>query len=146
MNPRACLRCSPIFLIGGATLTAGVCASATMTLGGTLDAQGHPNAVFILQAGSPFATEAGSQVTLAGGAQSCNVFWRVGSSATLGASSAFSGTILAHTSISSAGGVAANGRLLARDGAVTLTTTASPSRAAPHGRTPRRRSRRSARH
>lgn len=76
--------------------------------------------MFILQAGSTLGTAAGSQVNLTGGAQACNVFWQVGSSATLGASSTLAGTILASTSISIGDGVTINGRALARDGAVTL--------------------------
>jgi len=108
--------------LGGETLTAGVYGATTLALGGTLtlDGQGDPGAVFILKAGSTLTTAAGSGVSLVGGAQSCNVFWQIGSSATLGAASSFTGTILAEASISSAGGVALNGRLLARDGAVTL--------------------------
>jgi len=109
--------------LGGVTLTPGVyAAGAALTLGGTLtlDAQGDPGAVFILQAGSTLATAANSQVTLAGGAQACNVFWQVGSSATLGASSELAGTILASTSISIGDSVTIDGRALARDGAVTL--------------------------
>ncbi len=109
--------------LGGVTLTPGVYgAGAALTLAGTLtlDAQGNPNAVFILQAGSTLGTAAGSHVNLTGGAQSCNVFWQVGSSATLGASSTLAGTILASTSISMGDSVIINGRALARDGAVTL--------------------------
>jgi hypothetical protein len=109
--------------LGGVTLTPGVyAAAAALTLAGTLtlDAQGNPAAVFVLQAGSTLGTAAGSQVNLAGGAQSCNVFWQVGSSATLGASSSLAGTILASTSISMGNGVTIDGRALARDGAVTM--------------------------
>lgn len=109
--------------LGGLTLTPGVYgAGAALSLTGTLtlDGQGNPNAVFILQAGSTLGTAAGSQVNLTGGAQSCNVFWQVGTSATLGASSTLDGTILASTSISVGDSVAINGRALARDGAVTL--------------------------
>jgi hypothetical protein len=109
--------------LGGLTLTPGVYgAGAALTLAGTLtlDAQGNANAIFILQAGSTLGTAAGSHVNLIGGAQSCNVFWQVGSSATLGASSTLAGTILASTSISMGDSVTINGRALARDGAVTL--------------------------
>ena len=109
--------------LDGLTLGPGVHASgSTLTLAGTLtlDAGGDPNAVFILQAGSTLETAAGSQVSLANGAQACNVFWQVGSSATLGASSLLRGTILAKTSISVGAGVTIDGRALARDGAVTL--------------------------
>jgi Ice-binding-like/WxL domain surface cell wall-binding len=109
--------------LGGVTLTPGVyAAGAALTLAGTLtlDAQGDPSAVFILQAGSTLGTGANSQVALAGGAQACNVFWQVGTSATLGASSELAGTILASTSISMGDSVTIDGRALARDGAVTL--------------------------
>jgi hypothetical protein len=111
--------------LAGVTLTPGVYAAGaaiTIAAGGilTLDAGGDPNGVFILQAGSTLGTGANSNVALAGGAQACNVFWQVGSSATLGASSTLTGTILASTSISMGDSVTVNGRALARDGAVTL--------------------------
>jgi len=113
--------------LGGQTLTAGVYKSAaSLGLTGTLtlDAQGDPNAVFIFQAGSTLTTAGG--VNLINGAQSCNVFWQVGSSATLGTppspSSVFRGSILALTSISLVTGISVDGRTLARNGAVTLDT------------------------
>ena len=118
--------------LDGQTLDPGVHASgSTLTLAGTLtlDAGGDPNAVFILQAGSTLETAAGSDVSLTGGAQACNVFWQVGSSATLGATSRLRGTILAHTSISVGADATIHGRALARDGAVTLdsdTVSVSP--------------------
>ena len=109
--------------LGGLTLTPGVYAYGTLALAAgtlTLDAQGNPAAVFILQAGSTLVTGAETHVTLAGGAQACNVFWQIGSSATLGASSVLTGTMLASTSISMGDGVTIAGRALARDGAVTM--------------------------
>jgi hypothetical protein len=110
--------------LGGTTLDPGVyqAAAASIAITGTvtLDAQGDPKAVFILQAGSTLITAAKSQVILANGAQACNVFWSVGSSATLGASSLLTGTILATTSITVGAGVTVAGRTLARDAAVTL--------------------------
>ena len=109
--------------LDGLKLGPGVHASgSTLTLAGTLtlDAGGDPGAVFILQAGSTLGTAAGSQVSLTGGAQACNVFWQVGSSATLGASSLLRGSILAYTSITVGAGVTIHGRALARDGAVTM--------------------------
>jgi hypothetical protein len=120
--------------LAGATLSPGVYAAGaamTIAVGGTLtlDAGGDPNGVFILQAGSTLGTGANSNVTLAGGTQACNVFWQVGSSATLGASSELAGTILASTSISIGDSVTVNGRALARDAAVTLindTVTVTP--------------------
>lgn len=110
-------------LLGGLTLVPGVYNSASsLDLSGilTLDAQGDPNAVFIFQAGSTLITASNSSVVLINGAQACNVFWQVGSSATLNTTSTFQGTILALTSISVTTGVVVNGRLLAINGAVTL--------------------------
>jgi len=109
--------------LGGLTLTPGVYkSSSSLGLTGalTLDAQGNPNAVFIFQVGSELTTASGSRVNLINGAQACNVFWQIGSSATLGTSSVFAGNILALTSISLNDSVTVNGRALARNGAVTL--------------------------
>jgi Ice-binding-like/Chitobiase/beta-hexosaminidase C-terminal domain/Bacterial Ig-like domain len=126
--------------LGGLTLTRGVYKSASFTIGAnlTLDAQNDPAAVFIFQAGSTLGTGASTRVNLINGAQACNVFWQVGSSATLGASSSFAGSILALTSISMGSGVAMNGRALAHNGAVTLIedTVAAPHCAAPLSPTP----------
>lgn len=112
--------------LGGQILTAGVYNSAAGTFGitGTLtfDAQGDPNAVFILQAGSTLITASNSTVALVNDASACNVFWQVGSSATLGTNSTFRGTILALESITVTTGVTIDGRALARNGAVTLDT------------------------
>ncbi|PVU84153.1 sortase [Cellulomonas sp. WB94] len=109
----------------GMTLTPGVyTSSSSMGLTGevTLDAGGDPAAVFIFQAGSTLTTGPGSRVTLTGGAQACNVFWQVGTSATLDTSSVFRGTVLAMTSVTANTGATIEGRLLARNGAVTLDT------------------------
>jgi hypothetical protein len=111
--------------LGGLTLAPGVYKSAssvglTGTL--TLNAGGDPNAVFVFQAGSSLTTASGSQVKMINGAQSCNVFWQVGSSATLGTGSTFRGTVIALTSITVTTGVTVDGRVLARNGAVTLDT------------------------
>ncbi|MGA9372975.1 MAG: ice-binding family protein [Solirubrobacterales bacterium] len=117
--------------LGGMTLGPGVYAATpgpgfydiTGTL--TLDGQGDPNAVFIFQAASTLVTAAGpgaSQVSLVNGAQACNVFWQVGSSATIGTFSNFAGNVLALTSIAAQTSAVVNGRLLARNGAVTLDT------------------------
>jgi hypothetical protein len=107
----------------GLTLTAGVYKNASalaLTGAVTLNAEGNPNAVFIFQAGSTLITGSGSTVNLINGAQPCNVFWQVGSSATLGTTSTFAGNILALTSISMNNGVTLDGRALARNGSVTL--------------------------
>lgn len=86
----------------------------------TLDAKGDPNAVFIFQAASTVITSTASSMALTNGAQACNVFWRVGSSATLGVNSTFIGSVVALTSISAKTGAKVLGQLLARNGAVTL--------------------------
>jgi len=86
----------------------------------TLDAKGNANAVFIFQVGSTLTTIGSTQVILAGGAQAKNIFWQVGSSATLGTYSVFRGTILSLQSITLDTGATLVGRALARNGAVTL--------------------------
>jgi hypothetical protein len=108
--------------LGGQTLVSGVYTGATLGLTGTvtLDAQGDPNAVFIFQAASTLITASSSVVALTNGADACNVYWQVGSSATLGTNSAFVGTVLALTSVAATTSATVNGRLLARNGAVTL--------------------------
>jgi hypothetical protein len=111
--------------LAGQTLTPGVyTSSSSQGLSGdlTLNGGGNSNAVFVFQAGSTLTASSGSRVLLIGGAQPCNVFWQVGSSATIGTSSAFVGSILALTSISMKTGATLNGRALARNGAVTLDT------------------------
>jgi hypothetical protein len=114
-----------IYDLGGQTFGPGVYndpSSLGITGTVTLDAGGDPAAVFIFQAGSTLVTASASHVTLTNGAQAANVFWQVGSSATLGTNSFFQGTILALTSITVTTGVDVQGRLLARNGAVTLDT------------------------
>ncbi|KAG1654217.1 hypothetical protein FOA52_006961 [Chlamydomonas sp. UWO 241] len=90
----------------------------------TLDAHNDPDAVFIFQVGSTLVVNVGCRVVLANGAAASNVFWQVGSSATLLGSTVFEGTIMAMASISTANGATGavvHGRLLARNGAVTFT-------------------------
>lgn len=109
--------------LGGQTLTAGVYTSeSSLGLTGTLtlDGQGDASSVFIVQIGSTLTTASASQVSLVGGAEPCNVFWQVGSSATLGTDSAFTGTVLALISVTVNTGATIDGRALARNGAVTL--------------------------
>jgi hypothetical protein len=111
------------FNLAGLTLIPGVYNdSSSLFLSGTLtlDAQGNPNAVWIIQAGSTLITASNSKVNLIGGAQACHVFWEVGSSATLGTYTDFNGNILALTSITADTGAIIDGRLLAETGAVTL--------------------------
>lgn len=90
----------------------------------TLDAQGDANSVFIFQVGSTLTISPGRQVILARGARVANIFWQVGSSATLGANSAFRGTILAGQSITLATGATLEGRALAQTAGVTLQSNA----------------------
>ena len=110
--------------LGGQTLAPGLYKSTSsleISSGDlTLDALGDPNAIFIFQMASTLTTTSGRQVILSGGAKAANVFWQVGSSATLGTTSVFKGNILAFASITVTTGAAVEGRLLARSGAVTL--------------------------
>jgi len=111
--------------LAGRTLTAGVYRSdSSLGLTGalTLDAGGNPDAVFVFQAGSTLKTASASRIVLSDGAQACHVFWQVGSSATLGTGSTFRGSILALTDITVTTDVIVDGRVLARNGAVTLDT------------------------
>jgi hypothetical protein len=86
----------------------------------TLDGRGDANSVFIFQVASTLITSAGRQVILIGGALAANVYWQVGTSATLGSGSVFKGTILADQSITMNSGATLDGRALARIGAVAL--------------------------
>jgi hypothetical protein len=114
--------------LGGLTFTPGLYKNSTSTMISgtgsnailTLDAQGDANAVFMFQMGSTLTTDAGTQVVLAGGAKANNIYWQVGSSATLGTSSIFKGNILADQSITLTTGVSLEGRALTRVGAVAL--------------------------
>jgi len=111
--------------LGGRTLIAGVyCFSSSAQLTGTvtLDAQGNAAAVFIFKIGSTLTTASGASVVVINGGSPCNVFWQVGSSATLGTATSFQGSILALTSITLNTGAGVTGRTLARNGAVTLDT------------------------
>jgi len=111
--------------LGGKTLSPGVYkASSALGLTGTvtLDAKSDPNAVFVFQAVSTLITASNSTVKLIGGAQACNVFWQVGSSATLGTNTTFVGSILALTSATVQTGATVAGRVLARNGQVSLDT------------------------
>jgi hypothetical protein len=114
----------PIHDIGGATLTPGVYSepsSLGITGTVTLDAAGDPNAYWVFQIGSTLTTAAGdSVVSLINEAQPANVFWLVGSSATLGTNTTFAGSILALASVTATTGANITGRLLAQTAAVTL--------------------------
>src|SRR2546426_141338 len=110
--------------LGGLTLVPGLYKSTSsleISSGDlTLDAQGDANAVFIFQMASTLTTTTSRQVILSGGAKAANIFWQVGSSATLGTGSVLKGNILALTSITLTTGATLEGRALARNGAVTL--------------------------
>jgi serine protease AprX len=113
--------------LGGQTLTAGVyCFSSSAQLTGTLtlNAEGNASAVFVFKMGSTITTASASSVVLINGGSPGNVFWQVGSSATLGTTTSFAGNILAFTSITLTTGVRVTGRALARNGAVTMDTNA----------------------
>ncbi len=110
--------------LGGQTLAPGLYwsgSSLEITSGTlTLDAGGDANAVFIFQSASTLTTTSGLGIVLAGGAKASNVFWQVGSSATIGTSSAFFGTIMADQAVTLNTGATLDGRALARIAAVTL--------------------------
>ena len=112
--------------LGGQTLTPGLYTSTSslaISSGDlTLDAQGDPDAVFIFQMASTLTTTSARQVILSGGAEAANVFWQVGTSATLGTTSAFQGTIMADQAITLETGASLDGRALARIAGVSLDT------------------------
>jgi hypothetical protein len=116
--------------LGGKTLTPGTyhfSSSAQLTGTLTLNGEGRTGSVFIFQVGSALTTASASRVALINGANSCNVFWQVTSSATLGTATSFQGNLIALTSITlttgatiGVGGGLNGGRALARNGALTL--------------------------
>lgn len=116
--------------LGGLSLAPGLYVNAsTSGISGTgangiltLDAGGNPNAVWIFKMGSTLITDPGTSIVLAGGAQAKNIYWSVGTSATLGTNSIFYGNILADQSITLTTGATLTGRALTRIGAVTLDT------------------------
>lgn len=111
------------FDLVGKTLQSGVYRSdSSLALSGTLtfDAQGDPNAVFIIQTGSTLITASGSHVVLINGAQAANIIWQVGSSATLATDCYFVGSLLAHDSITLNNGATVDGQVLAMNGAITF--------------------------
>jgi hypothetical protein len=110
--------------LGGQTLAPGLyksTSSLAVSSGNlTLNAGGDPNAVFIFQMASTLTTTSGTQVILSGGATAANVYWAVGSSATLGTGSTFEGNLLVAQSITITTGATLTGRALTQVGAVTL--------------------------
>ena len=110
--------------LGGQTLVSGIYSATSLALTGTLtlDAENDPTSVFIFQAASTLVTANNSNIVLANGADACNIFWVVGTSATLGTGSTLYGHVLAQESITATTGATIYGSLLARIGAVTLDT------------------------
>jgi hypothetical protein len=111
--------------VGGRTLAPGIyCTASSMAVTGTvtLDGGGNANAVWVFQMGSTLTTGTSANIALIGGAQAKNVWWQVGSSATLGTGTTFRGNILALTSITLVDNATMLGRALARNGAVSLGT------------------------
>ncbi len=121
--------------IGGQTLVPGLyksTSSLAISSGNlTLDAQGNANGVWIFQIASTLTTTPGRQVILANGANAANIFWQVGSSATIGTTSVFEGNILAAESITMATGSTLSGRALAIGGAVSIDTGGGSSTTVP---------------
>ena len=109
--------------LGGQTLQPGTYASGSSLANSTnltFDALGNSSAIFIIKAASTVITSSASTMTLVNGAQACNIYWQVGSSATLGTNSTFIGHVYALTSITATTGATIYGQLLARNAAVTL--------------------------
>jgi hypothetical protein len=121
--------------LGGTIKTPGAYNNPTLGITGTLtlDGLGDASSIFIFRSGSTLVTAASSSVILTNGAQACNVYWQVGSSATLGASSTIVGHVIASASISTGTSSFVNGQLIATTAAVTLggTTIVNNSCAAP---------------
>ena len=109
--------------LGNRTLLAGAyrfTSSAQLTGALTLNAEGDPNAQFVFEITSALTTAPGSSVVLVNGANPCNVYWQVGSSATLDTTTAFQGNLMALSSISLNNAATVIGRVLARNGQVSL--------------------------
>jgi Ice-binding-like len=106
--------------LAGLNLPPGVYRGGALSLTGTLILTGNATDVWIFQAASTLDISAGSHIVLGGTAKAANVYWVVGSSATLGANSSFEGNIMAYASITLYSGAWVEGRVLARTAAVTL--------------------------
>ena len=108
----------------GQTLVAGVYQGGVLSLSGdvTLDGEGNTDAVWVFQADSALNIASNSRVLLTNGANACNVFWKVGSSANIDTAADFVGTVLADQAIFARTGASIEGRLLARIAEVTLQT------------------------
>ncbi|WP_065964603.1 ice-binding family protein [Curtobacterium sp. UCD-KPL2560] len=110
--------------LDGLSLSPGVYSGGALSLAdtGSLTLAGSADSVWVFQAASTLTIGSGTRITITGGASSCNVFWQVGSSATIGTGAQFRGTVLAQQSVTATTGATVVGRLLARTGAVTLDT------------------------
>ena len=115
---------TPVAALSGKTIGPGTHSAPAFDISGTLtlDGGGDPNAVFVFVTTDSLTIAGSSQVVLTGSAQACNVFWHIGSSATLGTGSSFVGTVIADASITAAANSDVDGRLIARNGSVTLDT------------------------
>lgn len=110
--------------LDGLSLTPGVYDGGALALAdtGQLTLAGSAESVWVFRAASSLTIGSGTRIVITGGASSCNVFWQVGSSATIGSAAQFQGTIVAEQSITAVTGATVDGRLLAQNGAVTLDT------------------------
>lgn len=110
--------------LNGLSLSPGVYSGGPLNLANTgeLTLAGSASSVWVFQASSTLTIGSGTRITITGGASSCNVFWQVGSSASIGTGAQFQGTVMADQSITATTGATVVGRLLARNGAVTLDT------------------------
>jgi hypothetical protein len=110
--------------LAGLSLDPGVYRGDTLALSsnGELRLEGSASSVWVFQAASTLTIGSATVITITGGATACNVFWQVGSSATIGTTAQFQGTVLADQSITATTGATVVGRLIARDAAVTLDT------------------------
>ncbi|TFD31031.1 DUF3494 domain-containing protein [Cryobacterium cryoconiti] len=110
--------------LSGLSLTPGVYTGGALALSdnGALTLAGSANSVWVFQAASTLTIGSATRITITGGASACNVFWQVGSSATIGTAAQFQGTVLAQQSVTATTGATIVGRLLARTAAVTLDT------------------------
>jgi hypothetical protein len=106
----------------GASLVPGVYSGGELALTGALTLSGTAESVWIFQAASTLTIGSGAIITLVDGASACNVFWQVGSSATIRTGAQFVGTVMADVSVTAQTAATVTGRLLARTGAVTLDT------------------------
>jgi type VI secretion system secreted protein VgrG len=125
--------------LNGLSLSPGVYSGGALALAdnGALTLAGSADSVWVFQAASTLTIGSASRITITGGASSCNVFWQVGSSASVGTGARFQGTVLAQQSVTATTGATVQGRLLARTGAVTLdTNTITASTGCPAPGTP----------